>query len=233
MINLLRYHFITLSEALFKNKASLIILIGLFFSQVTFGQQVKKTDSITSLNKTDSVALAKKTDALKKIIADSASLFPKHSPRKATLYSLVCPGLGQIYNHKYWKVPIVYAGFGTMGYFFVANHGEYVKFRNAYTFVASGNTADNNVPPVNDYVTRYNYNADLLKNGRDYYRRNLELTYILTGVWYVLVAVDAQVDAQFFDFDVSDRITLNVQPFIQPRTNQLPGVTGLTFALSF
>lgn len=233
MINLSKYHFINLSEALFMNKASFIILMGLFLSQATFGQQVKKADSTLLLKKTDSITLAKKTNALKKVIADSTSLFPKHSPRKATMYSLVCPGLGQIYNRKYWKVPIVYAGFGTMGYFFGANHGEYVKFKNAYNFVASGNTADNKVPPVNDYVTRYNYNADLLKNGRDYYRRNLELTYILTGVWYVLVAVDAQVDAQFFDFDVSDRITLNVQPFIRPHTNQLPGVAGLTFALSF
>ena len=233
MINLLRYHFISLSEATFLNKASLIILLGLFLSQVTFGQQVKKADSITPIKKTDSIALAKKTDALKKVLIDSASLFPKHSPRKATIYSLVCPGLGQIYNRKYWKVPIVYAGFATMGYFFGANHGEYIKFRNAYNFVASGNTAGNNVPPVNDYVTRYSYQADLLQNGRNYYRRNLELTYILTGVWYLLVTVDAQVDAQFFNFDVSDRITLNVQPYIQPRTNQLPGVAGLTFALSF
>jgi hypothetical protein len=224
------------------NKASLLILFGLFLSQVTFGQQIKKTDtlkltkrtdSITHSIKADSIALLKKTNALKKVINDSASLFPKHSPRKATYLSLVCPGLGQIYNKKYWKVPIVYAGFGTMAYFFGANHGEYVKFKNAYNFVASGNKAGNNVPPVNDYVTRYNYDVTLLQNGRDYYRRNLELTYIITGAWYILVAVDAQVDAQFFDFDVSDRITLNVQPFIQSPTKQLPGMTGLTLSLSF
>jgi len=233
MINLLRYYFTSLSEAFFRNKASLIILIGMLLSQTALGQQVKKADSIMLLKKTDSIVFAKKTNDLKKVISDSASLFPKHSPRKATLYSLVCPGLGQIYNRKYWKIPLVYAGFGTMGYFFGANHGEYVKFKNAYNFVASGNTADNKVPPVNDYVTRYSYNADLLKNGRDYYRRNLELTYILTGVWYVLVAVDAQVDAQFFDFDVSDKITFNVQPYIQSRTKQLPEIAGLTLSLSF
>lgn len=228
-----RYHIHTISEALIRNKASLIILVALFLSQVTFGQQVKKTDSLILSSKADSIALTPKKDALKKIVIDSTALFPKHSARKATIYSLVCPGLGQIYNHKYWKLPIVYAGYATMGYFFKANHGEYVKFKKAYNFVASGNKAGNNVEPVNDYVTRYSYNKELLKNGRDYYRRNLELTYILTGVWYVLVAVDAQVDAHFFDFDVSDQITLNVRPYIQPPSNQLRGIAGLTFALSF
>ncbi len=227
---------------MFLYKTSLIILIGLSLSQATFGQQVKKTDSlslskntdsIAQVKKADSIAFLKKANALKKVVADSASLFPKHSPRKATLYSMLCPGLGQIYNHRYWKLPIVYAGYGTMAYFFQANHGEYIKFKNAYKFVTAGNTEGNNVTPVNDYVTRYHYNSDLLKNGRDYYRRNLELTYILTGVWYILVAVDAQVDAQFFDFDVSDQITFNVQPYIQPRSNQIPGVAGLTFSLSF
>ena len=188
MIRVILYCSSKLREALFIHKASLIILIGLLLIHPIYGQVKPLADSLS---------VPVKYNPSKKI-ADT-TLIKKHSPRRATTLSLIFPGLGQIYNHKYWKLPIVYGGFGTLAYFYGANHGEYIKFRNAYNFVTTPGTE--NLPPVNDYVTRYNKNATLLLSGRDYYRRNLELTYIFTGALYVLVAIDAQVDAQFFNFD--------------------------------
>jgi len=207
-------------QALFINKALLLIVIGLVLIQPTFGQVKKVPDSLKMPVKIN----------LPKNIADT-TLIKKHSPRKATYLSLIFPGLGQIYNHKYWKLPIVYGGFGTLAYFFQSNHSEYIKFRNAYNFVTTPGTE--NLPPVNDYVTRYSRNATLLLSGRDYYRRNLELTYIISGALYILVAIDAQVDAQFFNFDISDQLTFNVKPFVQQPSKFTPGVAGVSLCFSF
>lgn len=220
MIRIILYCFNKIREALFIHKASLLILIGFMLIQPIYGQVKPVVDSLSAPIK---YSPSKK-------IADT-TIIKKHSPRRATYLSLIFPGLGQIYNHKYWKLPIVYGGFGTMAYFFKANHSEYVKFRNAYNFVTT--PGNENATPVNDYVTRYNKNATLLLSGRDYYRRNLELTYIVTGAWYVLVAIDAQVDAQFFNFDVSDELTLNIKPFVQQPSKLTPGVAGVSLCFSF
>ena len=220
MIRIILYCFHKTCEALFIHKASLLILIGFIIIQPIFGQVKPAADSLTVPVK---LALPKK-------VTDT-TIIKKHSPRKATYLSLICPGLGQIYNHKYWKLPIVYGGFGAVGYFFKTNHSEYIKFRNAYNFVTTPGTA--NLPPVNDYVTRYNKNATLLLSGRDYYRRNLELTYIAAGALWVLVAIDAQVDAQFFNFDVNEDLSLNIKPFVQQPSKLTPGAAGVTLCFSF
>lgn len=220
MIKIILKCYNSIREALFIHKASLLILAGFILLQPIFGQVKPPVDSL-------SVPLK---HTLPKKITDSL-VIKKHSPRKATYLSLVFPGLGQAYNHRYWKMPIVYAGFGTMGYFFKTNHSEYIKFRNAYNFVTT--PGNENAPPVNDYVTRYKRDATLLQSGRDFYRRNLELTYIITGVWYVIVAIDAQVDAQFFNFDVSDDLSLNIKPFVQQQSIFTPGATGVTLCFSF
>jgi hypothetical protein len=220
MIKIILYCFHKSREALFIHKASLLILIGFILIQPAFGQVKPVTDSLKAPVKLE----------LPKKIADT-TFIKKHSPRKATYLSLIFPGLGQIYNHKYWKLPIVYGGFGTLVYFFGTNHSEYIKFRNAYNFVTTPGTE--NLPPVNDYVTRYNRNSTLLLSGRDYYRRNLELTYIVSGALYILVAIDAQVDAQFFNFDISDQLTFNVKPFVQQPSKLTPGVAGVSLCFSF
>jgi len=132
-----------------------------------------------------------------------------HSAKKAAIMSAVLPGLGQGYNKKYWKIPIIYAGFGTLIYFISNNGTEYRNFRDAYNIVAAGDTANY---MNNSYVVRYNANLNQLQQGRNYYRRNLELSYILTGALYILQIIDASVDANLYDFDVSDDITLRFEP---------------------
>lgn len=133
-----------------------------------------------------------------------------HSPQRATLYSMVLPGLGQAYNQKYWKIPIVYAGFGVLGYFIVLYRSEFVKYREAYDYLTIG---DQSIPIDNEYA--YKYSTDQLVQGRDWYRRNMEFTYILTGVWYLLNVLDAVVDAHLFDYDVSDDLSIRFKPVIE------------------
>lgn len=144
-----------------------------------------------------------------------------HSAHKATIYSLILPGLGQAYNKKYWKIPVIYAGFGFLGYLISTNSKEYKAYKTAYEFVPS---EGNDISP-NEYYDIYN--KDQLKQGRDYYRRNMELSYILTGFLYIINLVDASVDAHLFDFEVSPNLSLRVEPYIisQPTINQtIPGL---------
>ncbi len=148
-----------------------------------------------------------------------------HSPKKAAIMSAALPGLGQAYNKKYWKIPIIYAGFGTLIYFIQTNGSEYRNFKNAYNIVATGDTASFS---TNEYVVRYNRNINQLQEGRNYYRRNLELSYILTGMLYILQIIDASVDANLFDFDVSDDLTFRFEPMTSNyflASKPTPGIT--------
>ncbi|MDP3916473.1 MAG: DUF5683 domain-containing protein [Bacteroidota bacterium] len=140
-----------------------------------------------------------------------------HSPRKATIYSAVLPGLGQIYNRKYWKVPIVYGGFAALGYFINFNNEEYVKYRQAYSDIIDDdpNTISYTRLTVNpgflepDKISQF---TERLRSAKDYWRRNRDLVVIGTAVFYAVNIIDASVDAHFFNFDISDDLTFNWTP---------------------
>ena len=140
-----------------------------------------------------------------------------HSPRKATIYSAILPGLGQIYNHKYWKVPLVYGGFATLGYFINFNNNEYTIYRQAYSDIIDNdpNTHSYLNLKVNpsflqaDRITQF---TDALRGQKDYWRRNRDLLVIGTAVFYALNVIDASVDAHFFTFDMGDDLTINWVP---------------------
>ena len=140
-----------------------------------------------------------------------------HSPRKATIYSAVLPGLGQIYNRKYWKVPIVFGGFATLGYFINFNNGEYVKYRQAYSDIIDDNPNTNSfvklfTNPRNLEPDRIDQSTESLRKYKDYWRRNRDLLVIGTAVFYAVNIIDASVDAHFFNFDISDDLTINWVP---------------------
>jgi hypothetical protein len=138
----------------------------------------------------------------------------QHSPTKATIMSACLPGLGQIYNRKIWKVPIIYAGFGIMGYFIYTNADEYLNYKCAYIEASYGNMNGNY-----SYLVQ-KYTMDELLSAREYYRRNLEISCIITAVWYALNILDATVDAHLYTFNISDKLSLRVTPAVQR-----PGLT--------
>jgi len=134
---------------------------------------------------------------------------------------------GQGYNKKYWKIPIIYAGFGTLTYFIVTNNKEYKKFRDAYNYVSAGDSSYID----NDYVDKYSESA--LLEGRNFYRSNLELSYILTGLLYILNIIDATVDAHLFEYGISDNLSMKVEPAFNSNMIFNRPTTGLKLSFKF
>ena len=135
-------------------------------------------------------------------LAQKSESSKTHSAHKASVLSTIIPGAGQIYNKKYWKVPIIYASLGTSIYFINENNNKYTDYKNAYLQRADGE--------IDDYFDLYN-NSQLITI-MDYYQRNRDVSYILTAAIYLLNIVDASVDAHLLDFDVSDELTLSYTP---------------------
>jgi len=129
----------------------------------------------------------------------------RHSPRKASLYSTVLPGLGQAYNRKYWKIPVVYGLGAYTIYAALANHNIYVGYRDAFRIRTDGDpaTLDEYEGLETDFT---------LQQRRDEFRRDRDYFWIMTGVVYVLNIVDAAVDAHLFYFDVSDKLSMQFLP---------------------
>lgn len=125
-----------------------------------------------------------------------------HSPHKATMFSAVVPGLGQIYNEKYWKLPIIYGLTGVFIYTFDFNNEQYNKYKNAYADFEAGK------------INRFEGYTDknIILRLKDSYRRNRDLNVIALAGIYMLNIIDATVDAHLFDYDISDELSLNIQP---------------------
>jgi hypothetical protein len=151
-----------------------------------------------------------------------------HSPKRATIYSAILPGLGQAYNKKYWKIPVIYAGFGTIGYFIGWNNGFYSTYKLAYSDLTDTDSATDSYLDLD--ATKYydlenptdfnNFKTGLSKQS-DYYRRNRDLLIISMVGFYGLNLIDASVDAHLFDFDISEDLTLNWQPAVKTFDKQL------------
>lgn len=144
--------------------------------------------------------------------------------KKATTLSLICPGAGQVYNKSYWKVPIVIGGLASMAYVIDWNNRGFQRFKTAYTLRAD---FENNPGKYPDGVSHDEfggrYSATYLKNLRDAYRRNRDLSIILTIAVYAFQAIDAHVDAHLKDFDVSDDLTVSLEPMFDTTYTQVSG----------
>jgi len=159
-----------------------------------------------------------------------------HSPKKATLYSAILPGMGQAYNKKYWKIPIIYAGFGTIGYFIHWNNDNYKILKQAYSDLTDGdeNTRSYEDLEASEYYdlddpTDYNNFKTGLSKQQSYYRRNRDLLIISMVGFYGLNIIDASVDAHLFDFDISEDLTFNWQPTMQYHKTQYVYGVSCTF----
>lgn len=171
-------------------------------------------------------------DSLKPVIDSAAATKQqvkkkRHSPLKAALFSMALPGLGQGYNKKYWKIPIVYAGFGGLGYAVYYTASNFTTYRNAYRLqVDEDPNTYAQVDGVDDAAT--------LKSYRDYYKRYLDISAICTAVWYTLNIVDAAVDAHLYEWNMKDDLNISWRPvMITGGANYPQAAIGVNIRLGF
>ncbi len=141
---------------------------------------------------------------------DETTVYP--SPSRAAMLSATLPGLGQIYNGRYWKVPIIYAGFGTLIYFIDFNSSNYNKWRRAWIARVDGNPHTVDEFPL--------HSTEVIERAMNYYRRNLEINYMLAAALYLINILDASVDAHLMNFDVGENLTMGIQPGLIPSYGQ-------------
>ena len=163
------------------------------------------------------------------------SIVKVHSPHKATMYSVMFPGLGQAYNKKYWKIPILYAGIGATIYAINWNSKNYKKYKSGfrdfsqfydYKYQDEGLETPIVEPSSKSYEDLIdrdfsdtdksfdNWFQTQLQNKKDSFKHDRDLSYIILLGVYVLNIVDAAVDAHFTNFSVDDNLTINVQPAV-------------------
>lgn len=156
-----------------------IFLIGFLIGTTSLFAQDKKVD----------ILVAKDTLKYKEI--------NPLAPAKAAFYSAILPGLGQAYNKKYWKIPLVYGGIGAGLYFYSVNNTKYNNYRNAYKRRLAGYDDDN-----------FQYLDDSrLIAGQRFYQRNRDMSVLVTVGFYLLNIIDANIDAHLMQFNVNDKLS--------------------------
>lgn len=165
----------------------------------------------------------------------------KPDPKKAVIYSAIFPGLGQIYNRKYWKLPILYGGFVGLSYAITWNNSHYQDYFDAQRALLDDNPDNDDIwkkmlPYGMDSETAdRNWFSDVVKDRKNYFRYYRDLSIIITVALYGLGIVDAYVDAQLFEFDVSPDLSMRVEPVLMNRveTNYLADSFGFKCSISF
>jgi Family of unknown function (DUF5683) len=154
--------------------------------------------------KADSVIVEKDTTLISKDapIDTIRSYAKRFDPRKALLYAAVLPGSGQIYNKKYWKLPLVYGGFGLLIYSVNFYQSAYVKYKSELFITINDPTQ---LPPSG-------LPQDQLRSIVDQARRQRDFYIVLTGLIYILQMVDAHVDAHLKEFDLNPKLQVKVEP---------------------
>lgn len=202
---------VPLREIIFKTGLFILFILAVNFS---FAQ---KNDSLKTLSGTE--ISIKKDTATKKV----------HSPKVAAIRSAIIPGWGQVYNHKLWKVPIVYGLLGTTAGIFVYNLNNYKDTRFAYRVKYNMMNGQDSAlyPQIKDYLKPLS--VESLRFYRDQFRRNIDYSVLFFILFWGLNVVDATVDAHLHSFDVSPNLSIN----IKPGYSEMAGMNGLSLVFTF
>ncbi len=163
-------------------------------------------------------------------------------PHRATMLAAALPGMGQIYNEKYWKIPVVYTGFAALGVSVYYHSNNFNKFMTAYQDFTDG------VPETNSYLdvvrgmdpemydpvlhpdtyipSQAQWVREQLRNRIDYFKRYRDLSYIGVAAWYLISILDATVDASLSDWDIDEQLSLSIAP------RQFASVAGPSYAFN-
>lgn len=187
--------------------AALLVFAGV---SGAYAQIPADTIKKTTIIKPDSVKLNKKAKDTAEVepVVKKRVRTPK-DPNTALFRAAVVPGLGQIYNKRYWKLPIVYGGFAALGYAINFNQKYYTEMLNEYIARTDGDP--NTIPNTEKYGGARD---EQIISAKDFYKRNREISIIGTVALYAAQIIDAYVDAELSNFDVSDDLSLKIGPSI-------------------
>lgn len=208
------------------NRIILAICFLCFACQLSWSQEEKEETKKAPKEEKVTKEIKNKESVLKienAVVVEEKKGIDPLSPSKAAFYSAILPGLGQAYNKKYWKIPIVYAAMGTGIYFYISNNKNYNRYRSAYKRRLAGFNDDEFQGIVAD--------NNALIDAQEFYQRNRDLSLLLTVVAYVLNIVDANVDAHLLQFNVSDDLSL--RPHIDQNEIDFNRNLGLTLNFKF
>ena len=174
---------------------------------------LQKTEKYSSIG----VSKTKKSDVEKKVKQPKELFYP--DPNKAVWYGLICPGLGQIYNRRYWKLPIVYGGFVALGYGIGWYGREYTNYKRYYKDISDTNPNTKSYEELYSQYDKSIVTQDRLKNAMDNARRSRDLCIIGTVAFYAVTVLDAFVDASLANFDISPDLSMKVAPTVISTNN--------------
>jgi hypothetical protein len=205
--------------------------VFLCVTQYSFSQRILDSAGRTIVADTTNPSVP--TDSLSKVaepVKDKKvdSVLKVHSPRKAIIRSAIIPGWGQIYNKKYWKLPLVYGALGGTAYVFFDNLQVYKDSRFAYKAKYQASRGDSSLLPgvKPEYMV---YSLESLRANRDQFRKYIDYSVLFFVFFWGLNVVDAAVDAHLKSFDVSPDLSL----LIKPGYSEMAGTKGISIILAF
>ncbi len=169
-------------------------------------------------------AAKNKVSNLPQTADSSKKTIKKFNPHTATIRSAILPGLGQIYNKKYWKLPLVYGALGTTAGIYFYNVKNYRLLRQAVVYLSDTDTGNDNL--VDPQFSNLSLNA--IRSYRNSFRQNVDYSVLFFILFWGLNVVDATVDAHLKAFDVNENLSLELKPGFSPLSN----TTGISLVLN-
>jgi hypothetical protein len=212
-----------------------VLVTLLFFTFTILATSAQENDSIPKAKDSLAIDLKEKGIVVEEVVAKNEKSINPLAPSKAAFYSAILPGLGQVYNKRYWKVPIVYAVIGTGVYAYTYNNDIYDRFRTAFKRRQAGFTDDEFYDINGDNVEGAEPDLDLddLQRQQENYQRDRDLALVITIAMYALNIIDANVDAHLKQFNINEDLSMDAHPYLNldPITNN-PNY-GFAFTIKF
>jgi Family of unknown function (DUF5683) len=220
------------------SKSQLFFLIGFFFINLKMFAQVSRKDSTIAKS-----VITQNQDSLKKtklesLIIEKADSLPKKPfkiiPKLATKKSAVFPGWGQAYIKQYWFIPVIYAGFGASTFGILYNSKRYRILRKAYFQTSAANKINPAITQGQVVLnnTTYNLSIDNLRQYTNYFRRNRDVSWLSIPVVWAINILEVNVAAHLKSFDMTDDITLKLEPSFDPTITGMP-ILGAKMVFAF
>jgi hypothetical protein len=221
----------------------LVVLLGGAFSLHAQEREVLLPDTLDRIVLTDSARIVEVSDSMLQASIESSLKRERFvpDPIRAMWLGLVFPGGGQIYNHKYWKLPIIYGGFLGCVYALTWNSQMLHDYSQAYLDIMDKDpntkSYEKMLPIGYDITGREERFKNTFKNKKNFFRRNRDLSIFAFAGVYLLAVIDAYVDAELSTFDISHDLSLHLEPTVikttSARTLGREAVPGIRFTLSY